>query len=53
MLDELVTHYVIALEALLAGGESEGLTRRVGQRAATLHLTDDARTDAEDMVRRA
>ncbi|MFC9673780.1 hypothetical protein [Streptomyces sp. NPDC056949] len=53
MLDELVTHYVIALEALLAGGESEGLTRRVGQRAAALHLTDDARTDAEDLVRRA
>ncbi|MEV8547630.1 hypothetical protein [Streptomyces sp. NPDC051572] len=53
MLDELVTHYVIALEALLAGRESEGLTRRVGQRAAALHLTDEARTDAEDMDRRA
>ncbi|MFJ2264607.1 hypothetical protein ACIOKD_41175 [Streptomyces sp. NPDC087844] len=53
MLDELVTHYVIALEALLAGGDSEGLTRRVGQRAAALHLTDDIRTDAEDLVRRA
>ncbi|MEU5701566.1 hypothetical protein [Streptomyces aurantiacus] len=34
MLDELVTHYVIALEALLPGGESEGVTRRVAQRAA-------------------
>ncbi|WP_405867780.1 hypothetical protein OG407_48490 [Streptomyces sp. NBC_01515] len=29
------------------------MTRRVGQRAAALHLTDDARTDAEDLVRRA
>ena len=52
-LDELVTHYVIALEALLAGGDREGLTRRVTQRAAALHLTDEARTDVEDLVGRA
>lgn len=41
---DAVLHYVIALEAVLAGGESDRteLTRKVVQRAAVLVGTDDA-----------
>jgi hypothetical protein len=53
---ETVLHYVIALEGLLAGGESDHseLTRKVSQRAAILAGKDDAqRLEIERLVRGA
>jgi Apea-like HEPN len=53
---ETVLHYVIALEGLLAGGESDhsDLTRKVSQRAAILAGEDDAqRLEIEQLVRDA
>lgn len=53
---ETVLHYVIALEGLLAGGESDHseLTRKVSQRAAVLAGKEDAqRLETERLVRGA
>jgi hypothetical protein len=53
---DAVLHYVIALEAVLAGGDSDksDLTRKVVQRAAILAGTDDqTRLKTADTVRAA
>jgi Apea-like HEPN len=51
--DELITHYVIAIEALLSDPDHGDLTRKVQQRAAALWLTDDSRLEVARLVKKA
>ncbi|MBC3842057.1 hypothetical protein GXW82_23310 [Streptacidiphilus sp. 4-A2] len=53
MVEELVTHYVIALEALLSDGDSGDLARKVIQRTAALHLSDASRVGVAELAGRA
>jgi hypothetical protein len=51
--DEIVLHYVIAMEALLSDEDQLDLSRKVAQRAAALGLNDDWRTAVLRIVKSA
>lgn len=51
--DEVILHYVIAMEALLADENNLDLSRKVTYRAATLFGTDDERERVAELVKTA
>ncbi|WP_405562617.1 HEPN domain-containing protein [Streptomyces phaeochromogenes] len=51
--EEVLLHYVIAMEALLADEQNLDLSRKVKIRAATLWQTDKHREQVAELVRRA
>ncbi len=51
--DEVVLHYVIAIEALLADEDNLDLSRKVAYRGAALHLTDAERVRVRELLAKA
>lgn len=51
--DEVLMHYVIAIEALLADEESLDLSRKVAYRGAALHVTDAERVRVRTLLIKA